>query len=264
MEGYLDELQRRREMLKKCISRAEKAMPRDISGRLVISIKGNKPYYYHVSKETGKTGVYISKKNIREAQDLATKNYLQRVLNRMRTEMGILDRYLDLLNKKNAEDVYSKFSTSRKELVKPLLVSDELCAQLWEREPFQQSTFMPEMKIYPTKKGDMVRSKSEVLFADLYTDLGIPYRYEEVITLPDGMIMTPDFTLWDKKRRRVLFHEHFGKMDDSVYRKKNLKKIDDYRRNGIYTGKNLIMTFEGDGAILNMREMRVMMENLMK
>lgn len=264
MQGYLDELQRRREMLKKCISRAEKGMPRDIHGRLAISIKGKKPYYYHVSKKTGKTGVYISKKNNRFAQDLATKSYLQKVLNRMKNEMGILDRYLELLTKKNAEDVYSGFSTSRKALVKPLLVSDELCAQIWEREPFQQSTFMPEMKIYPTKKGDMVRSKSEVLFADLYSDLGIPYRYEEVITLHDGTIMTPDFTLWDKKRRRVIYHEHFGKMDDPLYRKKNLKKIDDYRRNGIYSGKNLIMTFEGDGTILNMREMRVMIEDLMK
>jgi len=77
-------------------------------------------------------------------------------------------------------------------------------------------------------------------------------------------ILIPDFSLWDKKRRRVIYHEHFGKMDDPVYRKRNLKKIDDYRRNGIFSAKNLIMTFEGEGTSLNMREMRAMIEDLIE
>lgn len=259
----LNELERRQERIEQAHYFAKKQLKDQPEGRIRVCKKGDRTYYYLRTDPSDKKGKYLVQKTDL-AQVLIRKDYLERVVRLTGKEMSILDRYIALLKKGTAEDVYSKLSSARKELVKPLLVTDEICAQIWEREPFQQSTYMPEMKIYPTKKGDMVRSKSEVLFADLYTDLGIPYRYEEVITFPDGTIMTPDFTLWDKKRRRVLYHEHFGKMDDPVYRKKNLKKIDDYRRNGIYSGKNLIMTFEGDGTILNMREMRAMIEDLMK
>ncbi|MCR5058693.1 MAG: hypothetical protein K6A81_08775 [Clostridiales bacterium] len=262
--AILDELMHRQERIEQVHYFAKKQLRDQPEGRIRVCRRGGCTYYYLRTDPRDKKGKYLAKKKTELAQALIRKDYLERVVRLTGKELALLNRYITLLKKGTAEDIYSRLSPARKALVAPLLVTDELCALMWESQAFQQSTFMPEMKIYPTKKGDLVRSKSEMLFADLYTDLGIPYRYEEVITLPDGTIVTPDFTLWDTKRRRTIYHEHFGKMDDPVYRKKNLKKIDDYRRNGIYTGKNLIMTFEGDGAILNMREMRAMMEDLMK
>ena len=56
--------------------------------------------------------------------------------------------------------------------------------------------------------------------------------------------------------------EHLGMLDDDDYRKKNLKKLSDYRKNGIYTGKNLILTFEGVGSPFNIDHLKKNMEEL--
>ena len=47
------------------------------------------------------------------------------------------------------------------------------------------------------------------------------------------------------------------------YRKTNLIKLDEYRRNGIYLGKNLIITYEAEGCYLNIREIRNMCQELL-
>lgn len=264
MRDLIDLLKRRSGLLGKSISQAEKNATNDAEGHLLISTRGKRADFYHVRNPQDRHGKYIHDGDIALAKALATKDYSLKVLRKLEREKRLLDRYIRLLEAGTAEDVFSKMCAARRELVTPVLVSDEVRAKMWEEETFTQSTYKPEMKIYPTKKGDLVRSKSEVFFADMYLEMGIPYRYEEVIALEDGQLEAPDFSLWDRKRRRVIYHEHFGLMDDPVYRKRNLKKVDDYRRSGIFTGKNLILTFEGDGAVLNMKEMRAMIEKIMR
>ena len=51
-------------------------------------------------------------------------------------------------------------------------------------------------------------------------------------------------------------------LDDDDYRKKNLRKISDYRKNGIYTGKNLILTFEGLGNPFNINDLKKNMSEM--
>ena len=193
---------------------------------------------------------------------LATKDYAEKLLRSTTQDIRALDRYLRVVRQQQSDALYSRLCPARQQLVKPVLLTDEERAEVWAREAFSQSTHHPERKIYPTRKGDMVRSKSEVLFADMLLEMGIPYRYEMELVMRSGITLAPDFTIWDRKRRREIYHEHFGLMDDEDYRKKALWKIDEYRRSGIYTGKNLITTFEGNGAVLNMQEMRVMFETL--
>lgn len=261
MKAFIESLKNRREILKRCIEQAEKDAKIDVQGRLEISDKGEKCDYYHILQPGSKHGRYISKQQMSTVKDLAQRDYSNRTLTKMKQELSALERYLRLLEKGTPEDVYSRMCTARQKLIKPLLVSDEILEQWWAQEPFVQSTHMPGNKIYPTKKGDMVRSKSEVFFADTFLDMGLSYRYEQVLDL-HGVSMVPDFSLWDRKRRREVYHEHFGLMDDPDYRQKALRKIDVYRRNGIYVGKNLITTFEGNGSTLNMREMKAMFAEL--
>ncbi len=128
----------------------------------------------------------------------------------------------------------------------PLLISDEEYARRWNEEQFRISTYKPEGKIYAIRRDEMVRSKSEMMIADMYFEMGIPYRYECELRLKGGVVKYPDFTLLKKRTREVIYHEHLGRMDDEKYRKKNLRKIEEYRRNGIFVGKNLILTFEED------------------
>lgn len=263
MQEYIEFLERREALLERCIRKTEQMLASESQGHLQTAQKGNRCSYYQVMNRNGCQRKYIPARNISLAKALASRDYAAKLLRKLQAEKQALARYIKTLQRCQPEEVFTHMSHARQKLVSPLLVSDEMCAQMWENESYKQSTHKPEAKIYPTKKGDMVRSKSEVLFADMYYDMGIPYRYEEVLTLPNGETVAPDFTLWDKKRRRVMYHEHFGLIDDPTYRKSNLKKIDDYRRAGIYSSKNFITTFEGDGAVLNMKEIRTMIEDLM-
>jgi exodeoxyribonuclease V alpha subunit len=74
-----------------------------------------------------------------------------------------------------------------------------------------------EGKIHEALVGEMVRSKSEVIIANLLTTAGIPFRYEVPLFAPDGTFYLPDFTIdW---RGKKFFWEHLGMLHDPTYKK---------------------------------------------
>ena len=154
------------------------------------------------------------------------------------------------------ENTVNKLNRNKRGYVDPYIIDDATFAENWQKENFITNDYHPEEKKYPTKNGEMVRSKSEAMLADMYYDLGIPYRYEAELVLKDGRAKYPDFTLLDVKRRKVIYHEHMGLLDDEEYRANNLIKLNNYRKSGIYFGKNLIMTFETEYCPLNIREIK--------
>ena len=72
-------------------------------------------------------------------------------------------------------------------------------------------------RIHQTLAGEMVRSKSEVIIANILYQSGIPYTYEERLTAPDGSQRLPDFTI--RWQGQTLYWEHLGMLD-----------VDDYER----------------------------------
>ena len=110
----------------------------------------------------------------------------------------------------------------------------------------------------------MVRSKSEVLIANIYYELGIPYKYECPIVLENGITRYPDFTLLDIAHHRTVYHEHLGIIEDPEYRKAALLKLREYRDNGIYAGKNLILTSETAYAPFDSEEFRTRIRDSFK
>jgi hypothetical protein len=71
-------------------------------------------------------------------------------------------------------------------------------------------TFLEKGLIHRTARGELVRSKSEVIIADLLDGLGLPYAYEQPFTAPDGSVRYPDFTIDDAETGRRLLIEHLG------------------------------------------------------
>lgn len=70
-------------------------------------------------------------------------------------------------------------------------------------------------KIHEALSGDMLRSKSEVIIANMLHERGIPFRYEQPLFAGDGTIRLPDFTLtWAGK---TYFWEHLGRLDLTDY-----------------------------------------------
>ena len=115
-----------------------------------------------------------------------------------------------------------------------------------------------------TAKGERVRSKSEVMIADLLNKETIPYRYEYPLYLKGFDLVYPDFTVLNVKKRKEIYWEHFGMMDDSEYVEKAMKKITVYAQNGIFPGINLIVTFETRKTPLNQKMAMLVIKEYLK
>jgi len=70
-------------------------------------------------------------------------------------------------------------------------------------------------RIYQTISGEMVRSKSEVIIADLLTSRHIAFEYEKRLEA-EGIGFTPDFTI--SIDRKTYYWEHLGRLDLEQYR----------------------------------------------
>lgn len=232
-------------------------------GRLRVNNDRGIARYYHICRAGDTHGEYITKENMDLACKLAQKDYLQKLNRIINNELKDIERYL-LQHKEHAiEDVFTNLNAYRQNLVMPLVISEELYVQQWEQQTYVANPYYPEERVYPTKKDELVRSKSEVLLADMFYEMGIPYRYEAQLQLKDGKKKYPDFTILNPKTRELLYHEHLGLLDDDTYRRINLIKLDEYRRNGIYLGKNLIITYEAEGCYLNIKEIKKMIQEIL-
>jgi hypothetical protein len=93
--------------------------------------------------------------------------------------------------------------------------------------------FLEEALIHRTLGGELVRSKSEVIIANLLFERGIDYTYENRLLGPDGSVKYPDFTIDDAETGRRIYWEHLGLMNDVLYRQRWSKKLAWYRSHGI-------------------------------
>ena len=109
--------------------------------------------------------------------------------------------------------------------------------------------FFEEKLIHKTLRGELVRSKSEVIIANELFNRGINYEYEQDLELKNGERRSPDFTIEVKEKRMTYYWEHLGMMSDPSYRQRweNKKKL--YAENGIVEGYNLLISQDGlDGS----------------
>ena len=83
-------------------------------------------------------------------------------------------------------------------------------------EILQMRSWYEEGKIYHTLAEYMVRSKSEVIIANILFDRKIPFKYEVPLFAPDGSFYIPDFTItW---RGEQWYWEHLGLLDREDYK----------------------------------------------
>jgi hypothetical protein len=89
----------------------------------------------------------------------------------------------------------------------------------------------------------MVRSKSEVIIANMLFERDIPFQYEVPLYAPDGTFYLPDFTInW---RGEAWYWEHLGMLHDERYRNHWETKQAWYKKQGF--ADRLIMTSEVGG-----------------
>lgn len=205
--------------------------------------------YYSVKDDEGKRH-YLSKKNTNILRAALQNDYDYKLLKIAIRELSVLDRFLRRTNLHSLEELYSCASNERKQLIKPLFVSNEDYSKAWQAKPYKMHPEAPNDN-FITSRNEKVRSKSEVIIADTLNSMDIPYKYERELVLEDGSTIYPDFTLLNVRTREEIIYEHFGKMDDEAYLTRTLAKLNIYAKNGFTLGKNLIATFESSTSALN-------------
>lgn len=253
------ELEKRRAELLRLITECEEIIACAPQGTLRVVKNGKKIQYYWRMNTQDIRGKYIQRKDEWIAHALAQKDYCAKFLKEAKKEKEQIDQILQTFGLQNLTNVYEKFNNYRKEIINPLIETDETFVERWEKEEYKGKNFRDEgyeaESEYYTKRQERVRSKSEILIANALFDMGIPYKYECPLLLKKIGLVYPDFTLLRTKTREVCYLEHFGMMDDESYQIHFFKKLSTYTKNGIILGKNFYMTFESKAKPLSIPDL---------
>lgn len=223
-------------------------------GHLRIAHKGNVPQFYYCTRESRAqypSGRYISKENRDLAERLAQRDYNLQVQRVLKEQLHLLATLQDKFDSKKIFSCYDQLSDARKKLVTPCVLSDEDYVQAWMDLTYEGKTFAEGAPEIYTERGERVRSKSEKIIADKLNLLGVPYRYEYPLYLKGYGTVYPDFTILHIRTRQECYLEHLGMMDNQEYCNKALRKIELYEHNGIFPGKQLLLTHETSAYPLN-------------
>ncbi len=256
--------------MKLVLAKKKKAVRRVEKGYLKIVRSNGREQYYHVVQEHGvKTQTYISQNDVQKLERLAQKSYDLKVISLAEKEILAWETLLSLLPDDTIVDVVEQLAPARQKFIAPIVETDESYRKRWEAVTYEPGWFRDGAPVYITDRGERVRSKSELLIANLLYKLGIPYRYEYPVTIVvDGREKTwrPDFMILDVKNRKEYFLEHFGMMDDasdSNYSLNALQKMQIYEENGMYEGKNMIYSFETSFAPVNLKYLEMKLKRVL-
>lgn len=244
MEEIKRKLEKRRNQLQRMKKEKEKSLINVLEGALRVCCHGNRVQYYRRMDAKDFNGVYLKEKDLPVARKLAQKDYDKKVLQAAQKELNAIDKYLACYPKIQAEQVYEMLHPERRKLINPVQMSDEEFVKQWQAVEYKGKCFNDSVPEIYTIREERVRSKSELIIADLLNKEGIPYRYEYPILLSGLGTVYPDFTVLNVRCRKELYWEHLGMMDDIEYVEKALQKITMYEENGIFPGESLILTYE--------------------
>lgn len=228
-------------------------------GRLYREMIRGESYYYHVmgyGKERTRKGIT---KNTRLVYQLARKEYLMIEIKKQEESMKLISDISTKMNLQSwidaAETVSKKFPAMPPEV---FLLGDQ-----YESQPIHRSTMFMEGTIHRTQRGVMVRSKSELIIADMLESLGIPYQYE--VDLPyDDYHLCPDFTVIRPRDGKVIFWEHFGMTHEEEYLRKMDIKMDRYRSMNIQPWNNLIISYDREDGSLDVCLIRALVDGWLR
>ena len=264
MEKIRKMLEARKQNLLQIKNEKGEALSNVPQGTLRICNSKGRIQYYHRTNPKDFNGVYIQEKDRELAKRLAQKDYDKKVLTEIEKELYATERYLNATKSLNPKQIYETLRQERQKLITPIWLPDEEFIKSWEETEYEAKEFMEGAPEFYTSKSERVRSKSEVIIADLLNKEKIPYRYEAPLYMKGVGIIYPDFTILNIKNREEIYWEHLGMMDDPNYVEMSIRKINTYEQNEMLLGKNLILTYETKKNPLNTKTIKLMVQHYLK
>lgn len=264
------QIQRKIVSLELMLQKIEKFLAKAPEGCLKWQYKNGKIYYYQQYLENCSEQWkrrYIKKENKELAQLLAQKQYyllakpvVEKQLKRLRTFVGM---YSD----DELTNVYESLNEERKQLIVPLKFSLKQKIEAWKKEQYEANPKYPENLRYDTEQGEKVRSKSEVIIANLLyqNQKNLFYKYERPLQIIiDGQVKVfyPDFTILNVQTGKIVYWEHAGRMDDPYYVNDFIRKINLYINHGMLLGQDFVVSYETQNCPLDIHAVKQMIKNI--
>lgn len=263
------EIEQKIKETKAILEMIDKELEHAPEGSLKIMRKADKSYYYHqIKQDNTYEKKYIEKKNEAFAIALARKGYYIKLKPLLEKELRALELFDKSYNEDIADKVYDSMIEARKQIVKPVRLSSREILKKWNEEVYEINQQHPENLIYKTDKGEKVRSKSELIIANMLyrNSKDLRYKYErplELLINGEKRIVHPDFTVLNIHTGKITYWEHAGMMDNSQYANIFVWKVNAYLDNGIIPGKNLIFTYETTENPINTQYVLAMIDGLL-
>lgn len=210
---------------------------------------------------------YLPKKEIEFAKELALREYYERRYVQITRLNEMIERYVqpidEIGSKRAAKTSNSKsnavmswrnvgFGAEKQELIRQVLSITKPELENWMKSDYPHNPKHTENLRYESLCGLMMRSRIEVIIANLLTYYGIPFRYEQRFVADDGTSFYPDFVIINPKTGKKYVWEHLGFMDIEQYEKATLWKLTQLFRMGYVPGDTLLFTGESESHIVNM------------
>lgn len=221
--------------------------------------KSNGCYQYSWIDEKTRKRVYIPKAKFEDLKKIVQRDYELKVNKKLLAMKGKLTDFLIKYDIDEIEKIYTNLSDGRKRLVTPIVETKEEFIKEWKSVSYEPMA-IEENTEFITVCGVKVRSKSELIIANMLEKAGVNYRYEYPVTLKGLGTVRPDFLCLNERTGKEYIWEHFGMMDNIAYANKNINKIQTYEQNGFLAGKNIIMTFEASATPLSSSVVKRMIE----
>jgi len=242
------------------------------SGSLLCNQNKGIPRFYHsfTDREGQWRRIYLSAGNPM-IEILARKEYLRLSLPNIRKNIEMLEQVLTRYRSLDPADIIAASRRAYRLLNDSSFFSNKHENALWEtvgnlemltddmiryrcEEHREWATREYTRNPYPfrtlhlTDFGLRVRSRGEIIIAEVAHTLGIPFRYDQLITLEDGSTISPDFSFEDKYFEEF-YIEYCGMMDDPGYVRSHLIKRTRYERNGINEWNNIRYIYSKDDSL---------------
>lgn len=220
---------------------------------LIASKRGDYHFYYERGED--KNRKYVGSENNEFVKRVKTARYLDASLKTIESNLAVLENTLERYQPYSEEHISRKLPKAYRfkeykgspennklpyDAIKWLKTVNEKKQEICSKYPDPHSDGLRVQRA----NGEWMRSKSEVMIADLLDFHGIPYIYE----LPhycNGKWIRTDFTILSRKDfRSEILLEHLGLINMSNYRSSIGEKIADYMSAGYNPNINLFFTFD--------------------
>lgn len=248
----------------KMLQAIEKFEPNAPDGHLKTRrIKGKLYFGQQIyDQETNRwKSIHINKKMLPLAQALAQKLYYTKVKKILQGNLKILKRMQLAYHPEKITEEYNLLPEEVQMLIVPLQETAKIRIQKWNTEVYEPNPAMPEHLRYETEQGELVRSKSEMIIANLlyqHRDT-ILYKYErplQVITDGKPRTIYPDFTILNIYTGKITYLEHAGMMDKPKYANDHVRKFNTYIENDILPGLDVLFTYESQMCPLEFKVLK--------